>query len=45
MQTDTGYLDGEIILARLEEAQTEGATEFVAAHMPLTLPRFMYQGE
>jgi hypothetical protein len=34
MQTDTGYLDGELFLAKLEEAQAEGDTDFVAAHMP-----------
>lgn len=30
MQTD--YLDGEPFLAKLEEAQAKGDTDFVAAH-------------
>jgi len=34
MQTDAGYRDGELFLAKLEEAQAEGNTDFVAAHMP-----------
>jgi hypothetical protein len=34
MQTDTGYLDGELLLAKLEEAQAEGETDFAAAHAP-----------
>jgi hypothetical protein len=33
MQTNTGYFDGELFLARLEEAQSEGDTDFVAAYM------------
>ena len=33
-QVRTGYLDGKPFLAKLEEAQAEGNTEFAAAHMP-----------
>jgi len=34
MRSDAGYRDGEPFIAKLEAAQAEGNTDFVAAHMP-----------
>ena len=34
MQTDLGYRSDELFLTRLEAAQAEGDTDFVATHMP-----------
>jgi hypothetical protein len=33
MHSGAGYRDGELFIARLERAQAEGDTDFVAAHM------------
>jgi len=34
MRSDTAFRDGEPFVTRLEQAQADGDTDFVAAHMP-----------